>query len=279
MEYRPTAFFRRLRFVARTVELDGFRAAIVQFSQAGYNYARKRVTGSALNDTPQDAPSQNDAAPPQIHPFDLQHGINTSGNVAANNLSSVSLSSSLFSNSYAPVLPSVLLPALSALPIQYEDFNFVDLGCGKGRALFLAAQFPFRYLIGVDMAGELCDIAKANVATNPDWIARITIANEDATKVVFPDGPLLIYMYNPFLAPVLRQVLKSLERQLRTSPRPTYIVYQNSPGYPDVMNSFPFLREISHTDYTFSPEDAAHDAWNRTHEPVTVYSADLSFKK
>ena len=137
--------------------------------------------------------------------------------------SAISLSS-IYTTGYSAATPSAFTQALSALPIRYEDFTFVDIGCGKGRALMIAAEFPFQRLLGVEIGPGLCEIARANVATVPGLAARVSIVNEDATSVAYPDGPLLLFLFNPFLAPVLRRVLRNLERQLRHSPRPAYLL-------------------------------------------------------
>jgi hypothetical protein len=134
-----------------------------------------------------------DVMPPQSHPFDLLHGVETSGFIPGENIPAISLSA-LYSTAYTGISPSALTQALSELPIRCGDFTFVDLGCGKGRALMVAAQFPFPHFLGVELASELCNVARANVATDPNWADRISIVNQDATKVIFPHGPLLVYL-------------------------------------------------------------------------------------
>jgi SAM-dependent methyltransferase len=217
-----------------------------------------------------------DVMPPQSHPFDLLHGVETSGFIPGESIPAISLSA-LYSTAYTGISPSALTQALSELPIRCGDFTFVDLGCGKGRALMVAAQFPFRHLLGVELASELCNVARANVATDPGWVSRMSIVNEDATKVAYPDGPLLIYMFNPFLAHALRRVLENLERQLRRCPRDVYILYADNPRFADVMQSFSFLREISHTAYALSQEDTVFDRNHREQEYFTLYSANIGY--
>jgi SAM-dependent methyltransferase len=249
---------------------------IVEFHQRLFLSLRNRGVGGTLKNTFRNS-SPVPAAPAfeRPHPFDLLHGTDTGGRISTASLSVVSLSA-FYSTLYLGIPPSALIQALSALRIQYEDFAFVDLGCGKGRALLVAAQFPFKHLHGVEIAAELCEIARANVAKDPLWAARISIVNDDATKVIFPDGPLFLYLYNPFLAPVLRRALANLERQLQRSPRPTYLFYADNPRYERVMNSFAFLTEISTTAYGLSVEDAAANPLNRTEERFTLYSADCT---
>src|SRR5262245_6350419 len=48
---------------------------------------------------------------------------------------------------------------LRALPARHEDLTFVDLGSGKGKALFLAAAYPFRRIVGVELSPRLHRIA------------------------------------------------------------------------------------------------------------------------
>ena len=79
--------------------------------------------------------------PEPTHPFDLLHGTDTGGYLSSADLHGVSLSS-LYTTAYYGVAPSVLTHAIATLPLKYEDFTFVDLGCGKGRAVLVAAQFP-----------------------------------------------------------------------------------------------------------------------------------------
>ena len=214
-----------------------------------------------------------DPKPP--HPFDLLHGTVTDGYISGTDIPGVSLSA-LYVTAYIGIAPSVLTQAISALPLKPEDFTFVDLGCGKGRALMVASQFPFRHLLGVELAADLCGAAWTNVASSPDWSSQITVLNQDATTVTYPDGPLLVFLFHPFLAPVLRRVLDNLERQLRRSPRETYLLYGRDPHYTKVLRRFPFLREISEISYPLSPEDAAVDYFQLTQESFTLYSADVN---
>ena len=228
------------------------------------------------------------AATQQSHPFDLLHGTDTGGLISGMELAVSSLSAA-YITIYLGVPPSTLRPFLSELPVRYEDFSFVDIGCGKGRALFIAAEFPFRRLFGVEIAGELCDVARANVALKQSWQERISIVNQDATRFVFPDGPLILYLYHPFLTPVLRRFLKNLQRELRGSPRATYLVYVDAAGQIDIngvcvddpkcqqaMKSFPMIRQISDKAYPLSAEDAAADQIGTVFNRFTVYSVDVT---
>ena len=45
-----------------------------------------------------------------------------------------------------------LVEILADLGIYYPDCVFLDLGAGKGRALLLASQFPFKRIVGVEFS-------------------------------------------------------------------------------------------------------------------------------
>jgi len=49
----------------------------------------------------------------------------------------------------------------------------------------------------------------------------------DATTFALPDGPLVIYLFNPFPESGMRQVAANLEQTLRAHPRPAYVLYHN----------------------------------------------------
>ncbi len=225
----------------------------------------------------------------QPHPFDLLHGTDTGGRYSAADLDSVSLSS-LYATGYLGIPPSTLRSALAALPVNHEDFSFVDIGCGKGRALFVAAEFPFRRLFGVEIASKLCEVAWANAARNPAWEKRVSIANQDAKSFVFPDGPLVLFFYYPFYSRVLRRVLANVGRELRQSPRPFYLLhghlYVNASDssaehvdirtYRKVMQSFPYFREVSDAVYPLSAADAAAEPSGITMNRFLLYSAGVT---
>jgi SAM-dependent methyltransferase len=165
--------------------------------------------------------------------------------------------SGLYSTGHLGIPPPALTEAISRLPIAHEAFTFVDLGCGKGRALMVASAFPFRRLVGVEISPELCEIARANTARRPEWSDRISVINQDAIRFIFPDGPLLIFLYYPFLVgTIFRRVLSSLERQLRRAPREAYLLCVENPyEYEKVLQQFPFLRQIAESTHDLSPED------------------------
>ena len=211
---------------------------------------------------PQPAPVFNEPEAP--HPFDLAHGTDTSGYVPGDKLTPANL----YNTAYYAISPSSLTSALELLPEPTDTFTFLDLGCGKGRALLIAAQFPFPYVLGIEISPDLCGIAEINAHANP----RIEIRRLDAVTLTFPANPLVVFLYHPFLATVLRRVLTNLERHQRANPHPIYLLYANN-TYPKVMSRFPFLEQVWEYSIPLSAEDAAADRHRITHERFTLYRA------
>ena len=67
-----------------------------------------------------------------------------------------------FAERYQAVTTDRLQAALAFLREDWSNFTFVDLGCGKGRALIAASEHGFARIIGVEFAKSLVDIARKN---------------------------------------------------------------------------------------------------------------------
>jgi SAM-dependent methyltransferase len=122
--------------------------------------------------------------------------------------------------------PADFHPAMTMVDISLESATFLDLGAGKGRAMLLAADYPFHRVIGVEFAQELYEKAQENIPRAGDD-PRLAIIHGDATETVFPEGPLVIFMFNPFDAPIVRQVAENALASYRIDPRPMRILYSN----------------------------------------------------
>ncbi len=107
---------------------------------------------------------------------------------------------------------------------------FVDLGCGKGRALMVAAEFGFPVIRGIEFAHELCAVATANCAA---YKRRRGIATAfhiiEADVVWYPlvGDETVIFMFNPFDAAIMSRVLDNITASLAASPRRLLILYHN----------------------------------------------------
>ncbi|HEY4051737.1 MAG TPA: class I SAM-dependent methyltransferase [Acidobacteriaceae bacterium] len=165
-----------------------------------------------------------------VHPFDRRFGVDTSGLIFPEDLSSGSRNH-LFSSEYIGVPPSLFRSLISALEIDHSRFTFLDLGSGKGRALMLASEFPFHEVIGVELSPDLHEVACRNLLqfrSSAQRCEALRSVRGDATQFPLPGGPLVLYMWNPFCEPVFLQVLENLENSLRQDPRDVYVLYADA---------------------------------------------------
>jgi SAM-dependent methyltransferase len=169
------------------------------------------------------------------HPFDLKYGVRTSGLIAGRYLDS-GHRNDRHSTAYYGVAPSVF----ERLLVQWrrtnptaaiEEFTFVDLGAGMGRAVLLASQHRFREVVGVELHPTLARIAQKNlVRWRIDGRANtpMRIVCGDAAEFEFPAGPCLAFMFNPFAAPVLRRILSACRKTFSNRTGQFDILYINN---------------------------------------------------
>jgi hypothetical protein len=100
---------------------------------------------------------------------------------------------------------------LDAFSLDFSTYTFLDVGSGKGRALLVAAEYPFRSVIGVEHAQNLHAIAEQNihVGRGPRRCRDVKSILADAIPV--PPGPLLVYLYNPFGRAATEQELSNFQ--------------------------------------------------------------------
>jgi precorrin-6B methylase 2 len=105
---------------------------------------------------------------------------------------------------------------------------FVEYGCGKGRVVFQAAKgYPFRRVIGVDIAPQLTAVARENIRRNREQLKcrDVEIVTADATEFEPPDDMTHAYFYNPFGGQVFERVIEKIVRSLDRNPRTVTIIY------------------------------------------------------
>jgi hypothetical protein len=165
------------------------------------------------------------ARPPRSNVVDQQYGTDTAESVKLHGLDidSPNYRDAIY---YRATNFSTLVEILERLDVRHEDYTFVDYGSGKGLVLLMAARYPFKKVIGVEFARELHAIAGRNVERYPAHLRRseIELIHEDAVKFTPPPGNLILYFYEPFEAPVTRQVVARL-RDLPREKRDVVVAY------------------------------------------------------
>jgi len=162
------------------------------------------------------------------HPFDIEYDTTTSGSLPHWLLRSGE-SADAHIVAYAGCQPSCLRQALSAIP-QPRDYTFVDLGCGKGRALIVASELPFRRILGIELAPGLVSVARHNaqvIRKKYPHRTEIKVVKGDATAVPLPEGSLVIFLYHSFGPELVARMLSRLREAVVESEREIFLIYEN----------------------------------------------------
>jgi hypothetical protein len=146
--------------------------------------------------------------PPRTNVVDQQFGTDTAENAKLHSLD-IRSPNYQYAIYYRATDFPILVEVLDRLALRYEDYTFVDYGSGKGLVLLRAAGYPFKKVIGVEFARELHETARRNVEIYPAHLRRseIELVHMDAVEFTPPAGNLALYLYEPFEAPVTRQVI------------------------------------------------------------------------
>ena len=159
--------------------------------------------------------------------FDATRHVKTAGNASKPEASEI-VGEIRDSYIYAPVRVANAHAALRDLPIEdYSDYTFIDVGSGKGRMLFVAAEYPFRKVVGVEFAVDLHEQARENIRRYKHSKRRcgeIESIAADAAEFEFPEEKLVLYLFNPFGPEVMGRMLANLERSIARCLRHVVIV-------------------------------------------------------
>jgi SAM-dependent methyltransferase len=141
----------------------------------------------------------------------------------------------LLHSAYQPIEPELFREVIGSLnigspDIDFGQFTFIDIGSGKGRALLLAAEYPFRRVVGVELLPELNSVAEENIhrfSVQKRACGEIQTVCGDATEFSFPAEATLIFLFHPLPEAGLTKLVGNLDTSLRENPRPAYVIYVN----------------------------------------------------
>jgi SAM-dependent methyltransferase len=124
---------------------------------------------------------------------------------------------------YSPTYYSILKRVFDHLELEPDDV-FVDLGCGKGRVCFFAAERNVKKVIGIDLDEDMLDIAKDNLRNLRIVHAPVEFIRADAAAFDPIDGTVF-FMYDPFGYRTVLEVIKNIKRSFTARPRKIRIIY------------------------------------------------------
>jgi SAM-dependent methyltransferase len=212
------------------------------------------------------------------HPFDQVNGVRTSGLVAGRHLRS-GHRHDRYATAYYGVAPSVFAALVrrwkrTLLSENMDEFTFVDLGAGMGRAVLLAAELQFRQVIGVELNPTLAGIARRNLRL---WRqagrlrTQARICCRDAAEFALPAAPCLVFLFNPFAGKVMGRVLGAAA--IRSGPnRRRDFLYVNNEQEAE-FESRPGFSRLFHGQISRSRADAIADHSILANQPDGEYAS------
>ena len=163
--------------------------------------------------------------------FDREHGVDTDGAYEGwTYLSDLDIPSENWIDGidYLAIEPTRFKYALASLDIAFEGYTFIDFGSGKGRALLLASELPFKRILGLEFSPQLHRIAQENIrrySSSTQRCREIQSLNVDFVNFQLPPEASILFFFNPCRTQVLAKVVVEIGRSLRRYPRSTYIAY------------------------------------------------------
>ncbi|MES2851042.1 MAG: class I SAM-dependent methyltransferase [Bacteroidota bacterium] len=129
---------------------------------------------------------------------------------------------------YMPVSYQLFEEALQQINSDNKK-HFFDIGCGKGRAMCVAAHFGFYKISGVDFSKEFCDAAISNLLITKQQLPAInySVIVADAAVTNIPGDVDCIFLFNPFDEEIMKKVLLHVKSSINSNPRKLNVIYAN----------------------------------------------------
>jgi hypothetical protein len=174
--------------------------------------------------------------------YDRAMGINTGGEVVGRRLM-IGAREMASAKGYAGTPPEVAERLIGSVADRARDFTFIDYGAGKGRVLLIAARFPFKRVVGVELSEPLIRIAAENIAEytrRHPGLCPIELIHADAAEFEIPPTPCVLFFYDPFQASLMMQISRKVHDSFQSNPRKIFVIYY-FPAFANVFEA-PFMR-------------------------------------
>ena len=142
--------------------------------------------------------------------------------------------------------------ALRFIRKHYGQQTLVDLGCGAGRVLVLAAWFGFTDIVGVDIDPDLVSMARVNFEKYCRRFrskSRLNLSVVSAARFSLPDKSCTIFLFNPFDDCIFEQFLENNREFVQQGDLKFVCI---NPRLGEVLRRFGFdvRHEWSHADFS-----------------------------
>ncbi len=214
--------------------------------------------------------------PTPQHPFDSLHGTDTGQLIPGDDLATGHRHDRQIT-AYHGTAPSLFRKLLvhwqrhAQHPI--ERTAFVDIGAGKGRAMLLAAEQPFRRIVGVELHPALAAVARQNIHRyqSKHTTQPIRVEECDVMSFRYPAGPCLLFLYNPFGIVLMDRFLDRLANLFKHRPGQLDLLYVNDEERGLMQDHHKQFQELWRGRIHLSHEDRDADKAIITHDADGLY--------
>jgi hypothetical protein len=180
--------------------------------------------------------------------FDREHGVETAMELPLE-AAGVPLADVEGGNGvYRPLTEALFRTSLASIRIDASEFTFVDIGSGKGKVMFMAADLPFKRVVGIEYALGLHEVAVRNIAayhSHTQQCKDLEAVHGDALQFRLPDGPLVLFTFNALSKELMREMMRKLDQDAAADPtRPLFFIYTNLRKVAEVGDVFTGLQNL-----------------------------------
>lgn len=156
-----------------------------------------------------------------------KYGINTTG---SDELKKLKKPGENFEHAtiYMPVSYHIIEKALEKIPSLNKQ-HFLDIGCGKGRAMCVAANYGFKKVSGIEWAEKLSGKTKQNLELIKSKFTKLesSVITGDAALFDIPNDTDCIFLFNPFDEYIMEKVVTNIFKSIVKHPRTLHVIYAN----------------------------------------------------
>ncbi|EEF59778.1 methyltransferase domain-containing protein [Pedosphaera parvula] len=177
--------------------------------------------------------------------FDRKFNVDTGGTFAVAGFE-INSKNWIYATGYGPVNETDFIEIMREQNLPCQEFTFIDFGSGKGRAVLLAATFPFRKVIGVEFSAELHTVAESNISqcrVEERKCGEIELLCMDVADYQLPEMPLVIFMNNPFERLMMADFVEKVKQSFASHPRRLVVLYFD-PKHATLWDGVEFLTRV-----------------------------------
>jgi SAM-dependent methyltransferase len=121
---------------------------------------------------------------------------------------------------------------------------FLDAGCGKGRAVIVAATYPYGRVVGIEITSRLAAVARENVrrAGRRLRCPQIDVLEADAAIFVIPQDVSTVYIGAAFRGATLARFLTNIYESFMARPRAITLAFLQLRAFDTA--EYPWLRKV-----------------------------------